>query len=189
MQLMVEGDKWEMYIPSEMGYGDSGSGAKIGGGDVLVFTMEILKINGNKVPASRCDVSTLEGCDDKEKTYLNAKKALSTADIATEVKRLDGMSGKKMAADKKCAPHLHTPARYSMVEPMRRTRHAGGRAPALTFARACLVRSVAVQAAHAAPQARDEQEGGALSVMRRWPVSDASSMIRCVLRARGTTER
>ena len=23
---MVEGDKWEMYIPSELGYGDGGSG-------------------------------------------------------------------------------------------------------------------------------------------------------------------
>ena len=46
MQLMVEGDKWEMYIPSELGYGDSGSPPKIGGGDVLVFTMEIIKIKG-----------------------------------------------------------------------------------------------------------------------------------------------
>merc|ERR1719218_536431 len=36
MQLMVEGDKWEMYIPSELGYGDGGSGDKIKGGDVLV---------------------------------------------------------------------------------------------------------------------------------------------------------
>ena len=25
----VEGDKWEMYIPSELGYGDSGSPPKI----------------------------------------------------------------------------------------------------------------------------------------------------------------
>merc|ERR1719327_561567 len=37
MQLMVEGDKWEMYIPSDLAYGDSGSGADIKGGDVLVF--------------------------------------------------------------------------------------------------------------------------------------------------------
>lgn len=49
MQLMVEGDKWEMYIPSELGYGDSGSPPKIGGGDVLVFVMEIIKIKGDKV--------------------------------------------------------------------------------------------------------------------------------------------
>lgn len=26
MQLMVEGDKWQMYIPSELGYGDGGTG-------------------------------------------------------------------------------------------------------------------------------------------------------------------
>jgi FKBP-type peptidyl-prolyl cis-trans isomerase FklB len=31
MQLMVEGDKLELYIPSELAYGDSGSGAKIPG--------------------------------------------------------------------------------------------------------------------------------------------------------------
>ena len=53
MQLMVEGDKWEMYIPSELGYGDSGQGGDIGGGDVLVFTMEILKIEGATRPAER----------------------------------------------------------------------------------------------------------------------------------------
>ena len=53
MQLMVEGDKWEMYIPSELGYGDSGQGSDIGPGDVLVFTMEIFKINGETKPAHR----------------------------------------------------------------------------------------------------------------------------------------
>merc|ERR1711975_109060 len=70
MQLMVEGDKWQMYIPSELGYGDGGSGAKIKGGDVLVFNMEIVKIKGNKVPADRCDPATLTGCNDKQKAFV-----------------------------------------------------------------------------------------------------------------------
>ena len=55
MQLMVEGDKWEMYIPSELGYGESGSPPKIQGGDALVFQMELLEIKGGKVEASKCD--------------------------------------------------------------------------------------------------------------------------------------
>merc|ERR1719198_2018408 len=74
MQLMVEGDKWEMYIPSELGYGDRGSPPKIPGGSVLVFQMEILKIKGGKVPAVRCDVKTLEGCGEKEKAYVEKQK-------------------------------------------------------------------------------------------------------------------
>merc|ERR1712159_979374 len=52
MQLMVEGDKWEMYIPSDLAYGESGRPPKIGGGDCLVFTIEILKIKGNKKPVA-----------------------------------------------------------------------------------------------------------------------------------------
>merc|ERR1712130_366342 len=66
MQLMVEGDKWEMYIPSELGYGDSGSGEKIKAGDVLVFRMEILKIKGNKKRTVKCDFKTKENCDASE---------------------------------------------------------------------------------------------------------------------------
>ena len=49
MQLMVEGDKWELYIPSELGYGEDGRPPKIGGGDCLVFTLELIKISGGKV--------------------------------------------------------------------------------------------------------------------------------------------
>ena len=48
MQLMVEGDKWELYIPSDLAYGDRGRPPKIGGGDCLIFTIEILKIKGGK---------------------------------------------------------------------------------------------------------------------------------------------
>ena len=44
MQLMVESDKWEMYIPSDLAYGESGSPPKIPGGSALIFRMEIIKI-------------------------------------------------------------------------------------------------------------------------------------------------
>merc|ERR1719198_1018835 len=70
MQLMVEGDKWEMYIPSELGYGERGSPPKIPGGSVLVFVMEILKIKGDKVAAVTCDPASGDGCSEKEKTYV-----------------------------------------------------------------------------------------------------------------------
>ena len=63
MQLMVEGDKWEMYIPSELGYGESGSGSDIKGGEMLIFRMEIIRINGGKKRIAKCDVKTLENCD------------------------------------------------------------------------------------------------------------------------------
>ena len=58
---MVEGDKWEMYIPSELGYGEQGSPPKIAGGDVLVFVMEIIKIEGKKIPAVKTVVDSAFG--------------------------------------------------------------------------------------------------------------------------------
>merc|ERR1712070_420024 len=81
MQLMVEGDKWEMYIPSELGYGDGGSGAKIKGGDVLIFRMEILKIQGGKVRATKCDFKTRENCEDDEISVLDKWGKKSVAEV------------------------------------------------------------------------------------------------------------
>ncbi|KNC87339.1 hypothetical protein SARC_00530 [Sphaeroforma arctica JP610] len=48
MQLMKEGDKYELTIPSELAYGDRGAGGKIPGGAVLVFEMEIIKVLPNR---------------------------------------------------------------------------------------------------------------------------------------------
>ena len=39
-----------VFIPSGLAYGDSGRPPRIGGGDALIFTMEIVKIKGAKVP-------------------------------------------------------------------------------------------------------------------------------------------
>ncbi|KAL7503349.1 hypothetical protein ACHAXN_001151 [Cyclotella atomus] len=49
MQLMKEGAKWELYIPSELAYGDRGAGGAIPGGAALIFQMELLKVNGDYV--------------------------------------------------------------------------------------------------------------------------------------------
>ena len=40
----------EIFHPSDLAYGDSGRPPKIGGGDCLIFTMEIVKIKGDSVP-------------------------------------------------------------------------------------------------------------------------------------------
>lgn len=46
LQYMQVGGKYELYIPSELAYGDAGAGQLIGPGSVLVFEIELLKING-----------------------------------------------------------------------------------------------------------------------------------------------
>lgn len=45
LQLMKVGDKWEVYIPSNLAYGDRGAGAAIGPNATLIFTIELLKVN------------------------------------------------------------------------------------------------------------------------------------------------
>eukprot|EP00316_Scyphosphaera_apsteinii_P013481 CAMPEP_0119321560 /NCGR_PEP_ID=MMETSP1333-20130426/55717_1 /TAXON_ID=418940 /ORGANISM="Scyphosphaera apsteinii, Strain RCC1455" /LENGTH=206 /DNA_ID=CAMNT_0007328563 /DNA_START=209 /DNA_END=829 /DNA_ORIENTATION=- len=50
MQLMVVGDKWELYIPMELAYGPEGKPPKIPPAATLIFIMEIVKIKGDKVP-------------------------------------------------------------------------------------------------------------------------------------------
>lgn len=44
VQLMVVGDKVRFFIPSDLAYGNR-STSKIGGGSVLIFDVELLKIN------------------------------------------------------------------------------------------------------------------------------------------------
>merc|ERR1712010_403826 len=96
MQLMVEGDKWEMYIPSDLAYGESGSPPKIPGGSALIFRMEIIKIKGDKVDAITCEPSTGDGCNEKEKAFVEKMKAKDAEALQKELKRLKGMKGSAM---------------------------------------------------------------------------------------------
>jgi len=52
LQLMHEGDKWELYIPSALAYGENGAGGKIGPNSALVFEVELLSIGASKPNAA-----------------------------------------------------------------------------------------------------------------------------------------
>ena len=44
LQLMPVGSKWQLFVPSELGYGDRGAGSDIGPGATLIFEVELLSI-------------------------------------------------------------------------------------------------------------------------------------------------
>jgi FKBP-type peptidyl-prolyl cis-trans isomerase FklB len=44
LQLMSPGDKWKVYIPSELGYGERGAGGSIPGNAILIFEINLLNI-------------------------------------------------------------------------------------------------------------------------------------------------
>jgi FKBP-type peptidyl-prolyl cis-trans isomerase FklB len=48
LQLMHVGDKFELFIPSELAYGTRGAGRDIGPSSTLIFEVELLEIVGGK---------------------------------------------------------------------------------------------------------------------------------------------
>lgn len=42
--MMQVGDRWEVYIPSALGYGEQGAGAEIGPNETLIFEIELLAV-------------------------------------------------------------------------------------------------------------------------------------------------
>jgi hypothetical protein len=79
-----------MYIPSELGYGERGSPPKIGGGDVLIFIMEILSIDGNTTPALKCSID--DDVDGRELEYIKKMNLIDDMEtIKKNLKRIDSI--------------------------------------------------------------------------------------------------
>jgi FKBP-type peptidyl-prolyl cis-trans isomerase FklB len=70
MQLMTEGDKWKLYIPYDLAYGERGSPPKIPPFSPLVFEIEIHKVKSGGKPASEA-----------REMLQKALKAPETADL------------------------------------------------------------------------------------------------------------
>ena len=45
LQMMREGDEWQLYIPSELAYGPNGAGGIIGPDATLIFDVQLIKVN------------------------------------------------------------------------------------------------------------------------------------------------
>ncbi|WGL15498.1 FKBP-type peptidyl-prolyl cis-trans isomerase [Microbulbifer bruguierae] len=52
LQLMKEGSKWELYIPSDLAYGPGGAGGLIGPNSTLIFEVELHKADVNTAEAA-----------------------------------------------------------------------------------------------------------------------------------------
>jgi hypothetical protein len=88
LPYMVEGDLWEIYSPSDLCHGEmSFPHSLIPPGDAVLFQLELLKITAEKSPAQRCNLETLEGCDEGEKGLIT-KFGKDTEKILKEMKRV-----------------------------------------------------------------------------------------------------
>ncbi len=48
LQLMKEGSKWQLFIPSDLAYGPGGAGDLIGPNSALVFEVELIKVQAGQ---------------------------------------------------------------------------------------------------------------------------------------------
>jgi FKBP-type peptidyl-prolyl cis-trans isomerase FklB len=53
LQLMPVGSKWELYVPSDLAYGERSPGAEIGPNSTLIFEIELLNIQERKPQESK----------------------------------------------------------------------------------------------------------------------------------------
>ena len=84
LQLMKEGAKWKVFIPSDLAYGETGNNS-IGPNETLIFEMELIGITPKEIPESpldlnRTDVNSTSGEAPLIIPEVEANKTISLAE-------------------------------------------------------------------------------------------------------------
>ena len=53
LQLMKEGSKWQLFVPPELAYGEAGQGSRIPRNSVLIFEIDLLRIEDSAMKMTR----------------------------------------------------------------------------------------------------------------------------------------
>ena len=106
LQLMKPGAKWELYVPSELAYGERGQGAQIGPNATLIFEMELVSFKPAPppptVPPAQPVVSDIIKVPSKEEIEKGAKpQILKPEDVERELKLEAEKRKKQEQAEKK----------------------------------------------------------------------------------------
>mmetsp|Transcript_48944 Transcript_48944/g.85170 ORF Transcript_48944/g.85170 Transcript_48944/m.85170 type:complete len:244 (+) Transcript_48944:66-797(+) len=118
LQLMVEGDRWELYIHSELAYGDNGI-ERILGGDLLILRLELLRIKGLKTRAAVCDPKSREGCAPDEIELLESLGANPSTD---SMKAMEASITKKLNGALKPVERIEVKAKLAILKKLRMAR-------------------------------------------------------------------
>ena len=103
----VQGYPTIKYYTSEHPDGESYNGGR---------DIESLKSFVEENLSAKCDVATLDDCDDKQKKYIEKMKAKGKDEASKELERLKSMSDSSVAADKKAWMAMRTVLLKDIVE-------------------------------------------------------------------------
>jgi FKBP-type peptidyl-prolyl cis-trans isomerase FklB len=104
LQKMKKGSHWELYIPSDLAYGERGSGAQIEPNSTLIFDVELVDITPADKPPTPGEpvTSDIIKVPSAEELKKGAKiEVLKPEDVKREIERQKSEQQKQGAAPKK----------------------------------------------------------------------------------------
>lgn len=83
LQLMPVGSKWQLFVPSELAYGERGMAPKIGPGETLIFDLELVGIKQSTPPPTPQVTSDIIKVPSQDELKKGAKiEVLKPEDVA-----------------------------------------------------------------------------------------------------------